>query len=627
MTFSPVIASKHIVDKYLRYLSTIFDINDSEYSKLFRQQLSQADQFYKGPFLDVSDSFAKGFSPQEMITQKELVPSFSKFSLNMNRELYEHQYSAIKKVLDHHNIVVSTGTGSGKTESFLIPILNELAEQCENGKLSPGVRALIIYPMNALANDQMERLRVILKTYPEITFGSYTGQTQNEYTMALSKYRDLNNNTEPLKNELISREQMHKYPPHILITNYSMLEYLMLRPSSSIFFEPLYAKQWKYIVLDEAHVYHGSTGIEVSMLLRRLRSRLGNPDINYILTSATLGDEQENQQVAEFASDLCAAQFNVEDIVRAKRIKPQPSGEVIDLGVSFYEMIALSLTSDPEDVSLQKVNSITGKQSINLEVALFDAILHDQNYWKIRSFLTEPKTVQAISKHLEWTEKQVEQFVSVATRASSNDVRLFDSRYHMFIKATESVFITLPPLKRVFLERKKTHFENNIEYKVFEIATCMYCHALYILGDISSKGHLEQSSVNFNDEMSHVFLVKNTYSNDDEDSKYEDKLTEYKLCPYCGKIVMTADRNADYCDHNRSDYVTVYRVDLKESKELRKCYACENKSNSKVLRTFFTGQESVTSVLSTALYEELPDQVTETKAVKRALVNLENQYQ
>lgn len=617
MTFSPVIASKHIVDKYLRYLSTIFDINDSEYSKLFKQQLAQADQFYKGPFLDVSDSFAKGLAPQEMISRNELAQSFSRFTLNMSRELYEHQYSAVKKVLDHHNIVVSTGTGSGKTESFLIPILNELAQQYESGKLSAGVRALVIYPMNALANDQMERLRVILKSFPEITFGSYTGQTQNEYKTALSKYRDLNNNTEPLKNELISREQMHLNPPHILITNYSMLEYLMLRPSSSIFFEPLYAKQWKYIVLDEAHVYHGSTGIEVSMLLRRLRSRLGNPDINYILTSATLGDENENKQVAEFASDLCAAPFDIEDVIRANRIKPKPSGEVVDLGVSFYEEIAQSLAYDPEETTLRKVNSRIGRQFENLEAALFDGILHDQNYWNVRSFLTEPKTVKAISKHLEWTEKQVEQFVSVATRASRNDVRLFDSRYHMFIKATESVFITLPPLKRVFLERKKSHFENNTEYKVFEIATCMYCHALYILGDISPKGYLEQSSFNFNDEMSHVFLLKNSYSNDDEDSKYEDKLTEYKLCPYCGKIVMNADRNGGYCDHNRDDYVTVYRVDLEESKELRKCYACENKNSSKVLRTFFTGQESVTSVLSTALYEELPDQITETKEVKK----------
>jgi ATP-dependent helicase YprA (DUF1998 family) len=214
--------------------------------------------------------------------------------IKLKRKLYLHQEKAIRKINQAHNLVVTTGTGSGKTECFILPIINHLLREKEAGTLSSGVRAILIYPMNALANDQMERLRSLLKDYPEITYGSYTGQTRHRYREALAEYKKLNDDAMPNVNELISREQMKDRPPHIMITNYAMLEYLMVRPDDSVFFEAEKSQKWKYIILDEAHVYTGSTGIEVSMLLRRLRATLKNNHIKYILTSATLGDENSD---------------------------------------------------------------------------------------------------------------------------------------------------------------------------------------------------------------------------------------------------------------------------------------------------------------------------------------------
>lgn len=617
MPFSSVNASARIVEKYLRYLNTIFEVNDKEYSKLFKLEVADSGQFFKGPYLDVSDSFKKALSPRQMVQSGELSNTFIFFGINQERELYSHQYKAISKVINGKNIVVSTGTGSGKTESFLIPILNELARQKEQHELSPGVRALLIYPMNALANDQIERLRVILKDYPEITFGSYTGQTETKTSAALTKFKTLNNKV-PLRNELISREQMHATPPHILITNYSMLEYLMLRPSSSVFFEPQYAMKWKYIVLDEAHVYNGSTGIEVSMLLRRLNARLGNPKIQYILTSATLGSENEDSQVVEFAQDLCANPFNVDDVIRAERVKPKPTEEIGELKFGFYEQQAKFLDSRSQSEILSDLNQEYRGKNIDLGEAYFDLIIHDREYWRVRAYLDNTNTVKSIAKHMAWTEKQVEDFVTVASKAVKNDVRLFDARYHMFVKATESVFITLPPLKRVFLERKTTHFENGKEYKVFDISTCMYCHSIYIHGEIDSKGLLQQKSVRYDDKDMYVFLLKNEFSNDDEDTENNDNITEHLLCPYCGKIVSASDKKAEFCEHEQNDLVKVFKISLKTDNRLTKCYACENKNSQQVLHSFYTGQEAVTSVLSTALYEELPSQViTESKATRK----------
>ena len=609
MSFSPVNASREIVHKYQRYLSTIFQIKDNDYSEMFKYALEHGEPFYSGPYLDVTNSFETGESIRDLIQSKELNRNFEKTKLPISRKLYKHQINAIEKVLSNKNIVVSTGTGSGKTESFLIPILNHLMEQLEQGLLNAGVRALIIYPMNALANDQTERLRGVLSDFPEITFGSYTGQTENKYKMALAKYKELNNNQVPIPNELISREQMHQNPPHILITNYSMLEYLLLRPSSSIFFSNEYSQLWKYIVLDEAHVYSGSTGIEVSYLIRRLKTRLNNDHLNFILTSATLGDEKDNSDVASFASDLCDSLFETGNIIRAIRKNVQPYKEMDLVPDSFYSEVAKMLNEGEDEIKvneylIEKYPDISGN---NIEEKLYELLLHDDSYWSIRNYLTEPTTVEKVAQFLNWSTKQVEDFVTVATKCTKDDVRLFDARYHMFIKSTESVFITLPPHKKVFLSRQQSVDINGISYKVFEIVTCMFCHEIYILGT-EKAGFLEQSSFSNEENIKQMYLLRDKISNEDEDVNAQDFLETdpYYLCPQCGKLTKIGILDPEYCEHEKSNFVIVQKVKLNKDSRLTKCLACENTSSKQVVRTFYAGHEAVSSIVSTALFEALP---------------------
>jgi hypothetical protein len=609
MSFSPVNASKEIVHKYQRYLSTIFQIKDKEYSDMFKFALEHGEPFYSGPYLDVTNSFETGESIRDMIQSKYLNDNFEKAKLPIDRKLYKHQINAIKKVLSNKNIVVSTGTGSGKTESFLIPILNHLMDQLDQGLLKAGVRALIIYPMNALANDQTERLRGILADFPEITFGSYTGQTENKYTQALAKYKELNNHQNPITNELISREQMHMNPPHILITNYSMLEYLLLRPSSSVFFSNEYSQLWKYIVLDEAHVYSGSTGIEVSYLIRRLKTRLNNDNLNFILTSATLGDEKDNSDVASFATDLCDSPFDTENIIRAIRKNIQPYKDMDLVPDLFYSDVAKML-NDREDETIineyliEKYPDICGN---SIEEKLYELLLHDDSYWNIRKYIAEPTTVDKVAEFLKWSTKQVEDFVTVATKCAKDDVRLFDARYHMFIKSTESVFITLPPHKKVFLSRQQSVDFNGISYKVFEIVTCMFCHEIYILGT-EKAGFLEQSSFSNEENIKQMYLLRDIVSNEDEDMNAQDFLETdpYYLCPQCGKLTKKDILDPEYCEHDKSKFAIVQKVKLNKDSRLTKCLACENTSSKQVVRTFYAGHEAVSSIVSTALYEALP---------------------
>lgn len=131
MSFDPVEASKNIVEKYIRYLSTIFEISDKNYADQFKKELNNRQTFAKGPFLDVTDPFTKGKSISELIDCGVLPKSFERIKVPLTKPLYYHQEKAINRVINGRNIVVSTGTGSGKTESFLIPVLSHIIHEDE----------------------------------------------------------------------------------------------------------------------------------------------------------------------------------------------------------------------------------------------------------------------------------------------------------------------------------------------------------------------------------------------------------------------------------------------------------------------------------------------------------------
>lgn len=406
---------------------------------------------------------------------------------------------------------------------------------------------------------------------------------------------------------LISRDQMIASPPHILITNYAMLEYLMVRPRDSVFFDGEFATHWKFIVFDEAHVYSGSTGIEVSMLFRRLKAKLGNQKITYILTSATLGGKEDNKQVAEFAKKLCSAPFDSSDIVRADRIIPSTRHDISALPIQFYEKIAYAIDMNCPD---SEILEIIGKAKEGaLESELYDLIVHDRNYWRIRSLLSSPETVRRVADSMNWTQKQLSDFVSVASVAEKNGGKLFDARYHMFLRATESVFVTLPPDSHVMLHRSTNRYDmaTNTSFKVFEAATCSFCAAVYLVGKIEN-GKLEQYNMSDDISTKEVFLLADSVNDTDNDHILEDEgiaAEAYRICPYCGSI--HKDGVKTHCEHITTSYVKVYRVKFTtERHTLTKCLHCENVNTAGVLRMFFSGQEASTSVIGTALFQELP---------------------
>ena len=317
-----------ILRRYENYLKTSFYFKDPNLRESFQSALQEEGVLLKGPFPELARGFKEGLNARALA--QECFPHRSEGLLPalIDRPLYVHQERAVRAThVDHRNIVVASGTASGKTESFLYPILFELYRQHLTGELpEPGVRAMILYPMNALANDQRERLGDICKSLREAgsgfqpTFGQYIGQTpkddKDSWRNAAARAE------ERLPGELIFREEMRSSAPHILLTNYSMLEYLLIRPDDSPLFDGDRGKCWQFIVLDEAHQYRGVKGMEMGMLMRRLKQRLrdgGRKDpFRCIATSATISSgegEEDKQAVTEFAGELFGEPFSAPEVI------------------------------------------------------------------------------------------------------------------------------------------------------------------------------------------------------------------------------------------------------------------------------------------------------------------------
>lgn len=656
MSLNPLETSEKILKKYIDYLTTTFSLSDEELQQQLITKFNKKDKLSRGPILEATPPFRKGGSLKVMIEEGFLSREFYKLKakkeLPLERTLYLHQEKAIRKIIvNNRNIVVATGTGSGKTEAFLIPILNHLFLEKENSILKPGIRALLLYPMNALANDQLKRMRALLKNYPDITFGSYTGETEEYYDNALDRYHKMYNREDPLQNELISREQMKAEPPHILLTNYAMLEYLMLRPNDHVFFDGKYADSWKYLVLDEAHTYTGAKAIEMSMLLRRLKARVvdDKKQLKCIATSATIGSgEKDFPEVASFSSKLFDESFNYDiddsleqDVVQAYR-KGLDKSNTAEWGGGFPELFLewkeVIESNDDNKVVLTKVRQIAINKGIPENIINKAENKLNENDWKKFIYLLLKNNEKLIKLQRLLQEKpqnlltaarkvfpRVDKpasylialvFLANKARTGEGKSPLLPARYHHFIRAIEGAYLCFLPEKILFLERKEKVKMDVKEFPVFEIATCRQCSALYLTGDvINKKGkiYLKQPGKEYynNQKSLSYFLVKNqdtVTDNEDEIKKLKENNNEneeYLLCPSCGNI---SQRNSFYstCECKVSRIVLIKVKD--KSGLVHKCPACGSvRTRGSIVWRFLLGGDAVTSVLATSLYQQLPE--------------------
>ncbi|MDF4386326.1 DEAD/DEAH box helicase [Vibrio parahaemolyticus] len=228
---------------------------------------------------------------------------------------YSHQHEAWSHLLETSpkSVIVSSGTGSGKTECFLVPILNDIVER--NSK-PDGVEALFLYPLNALINSQRERLTAwTYQLGDQVKFSLFNGDTPDSVSAAERK---------KYPNEQRSRKELRESPAQILVTNSTMLEYMLVRQKDANILNRSKGKL-RWIVLDEAHTYIGSQAAELSLLLRRVMHGFGvTPDqVRFVATSATIGGVDSDADLKAFLADVAGVDITQVHLVKGEReIKP-----------------------------------------------------------------------------------------------------------------------------------------------------------------------------------------------------------------------------------------------------------------------------------------------------------------
>ncbi|WP_095499177.1 DEAD/DEAH box helicase [Paraferrimonas haliotis] len=439
---------------------------------------------------------------------------------------FTHQLEAWKTLLDKapKSVVVTSGTGSGKTECFMVPVINDLyKEYLETKKPLVGVRALFLYPLNALINSQQERLNAWTKHFDNnLRYCLYNGNTEDKENKMRSEQKNR-------PNEVLSRELLRKEPAPILVTNGTMLEYMLIRQvDAPIIQKSREQKSLRWIVLDEAHTYVGSQAAELSLQLRRVLLAFGvkAADVRFVATSATIAGEDGAEQLQNYLAELAGVETKQVKVIGGRRVIPE---------IDFTEQNALSL-EELESIEPKGVEVKKGQQVLDVSPKRYAALCAHPLARAIREAIinsSKPLTLNQIANIVAsikyqdtLTDKQLLRWIDLltATKPSQSSEAFLKVRAHFFQRMTNGLFACINKDCRCKIE---TPLEKNWPFglvyttnrqqcgcgaPVLELSFCIECNEPHLLGR-ERKGKLSQWNVNAGDE----FSLQLESSEDDEE--------------------------------------------------------------------------------------------------------------
>ena len=294
----PSVLSRQVRQALEEYLVTNYPITTPRFANTVREFVQRGEMF-KGPYVSFQLPFKPGNKGRGYF--KHVLLPFAP---------YLHQEQSFDRLTgpDPKPTIVATGTGSGKTESFLYPIL----DHCRKQVGQRGVKAILIYPMNALANDQARRIAKIIHDEPslkgKVTAGLYVGGVGEREIRRMQE-----------DSIITSRYAMHENPPDLLLTNYKMLDYLMIQPKTRDLWRYNEPGELRFIVVDELHTFDGAQGTDLACLIRRLKHRLRSPDACPVGTSATLGAENA-EPLLHYVGDIFGTAFERDSLITESRL-------------------------------------------------------------------------------------------------------------------------------------------------------------------------------------------------------------------------------------------------------------------------------------------------------------------
>ncbi len=439
----------------------------------FADSAYQNERFWPDPLIQMNPGFVSNTTVSKLVAEGHLHPLCDRIFRIKNEDgtgstlsLYHHQEEAIKRAAQGKSYIVSTGTGSGKSLAYFIPIVDAILKTKDlqkNGSVrKPSISAIVVYPMNALCNSQRDELEKFLaKGFPPgkmpVTFARYTGQESQE-----------------------ERAKIRESPPDILLTNFMMLEYLMTRQNPDDLAIVTASEGLRFLVMDELHSYRGRQGADVAMLIRRVKERF-NPGLQCIGTSATMASEGSRQDRQSVVAQVGTRFFGI-PLDSADIIFETLKRRTLDPGGLDPSKLRQCLTQ-VDDVTLSYDNIASFPLAQWVEENL--GIEREGEYW-IRS---RPKRLQEAAKALATVtglsesecREGLQTFLMRAYHIQDADGRpYFAFRLHQFFSGAGSLYATLEPEGSRYLTLDGQKFKpGDREKHLYEVVFCRECGQEY----------------------------------------------------------------------------------------------------------------------------------------------------
>ena len=303
-----------VLNDYRDFVQSFINVADSRARETIHSALN-AGVLWPDPLLQLSPAYVRAATVDELAARGALHPVTAEVFRSEGGQpfrLYRHQERAFELARGGRSYVVTSGTGSGKSLTYFLPIIDAVIRGADE---ADGLSALVVYPMNALVNSQLLALEKLRQQYEDrtgrlfpLTFERYTGETPAP-----------------------DREAIRRQPPHVLLTNYVMAELMLVRFEDQAVLDNS-AGGLRFLVFDELHTYRGRQGADVAMLIRRLRERAAAPRLIHVGTSATMvasrnaSPSERRAAVAQFAERLFGAELGGDQVVE-ETLEPSTTGE------------------------------------------------------------------------------------------------------------------------------------------------------------------------------------------------------------------------------------------------------------------------------------------------------------
>ena len=635
----PIHLHRELTSTLRRYLLTTLPISD-RFPTLraeAQRQLGEADRLVSGPYVEAVSDFTKGCSLAALVRDGLLHRGFSGLDPSeYERPLHSHQERAIRTICGGENVVVSTGTGSGKTECFLYPLIQMLLSETGIAEKS-GVRVLLIYPLNALANDQLYHRLIPQLIYRlgshGLTVGRYTGQTHPRWSreqfeedlLRAPEMREQFPNGIP-KNWKLSRSEMLETPPHVLVTNYAMLEHLLLLPKNSPLFHEC---DLRMLVLDEIHTYRGAQATEVAFLLRKLKNRFARDrgPLRCVGTSASLSaSEGEKTNILRFASDLFGESFTTlitgqrelnARLIEKREVFSISVAEWLQLDEIFSEFGDEASTKEWNDLLPSPRAELRLEESQPLPAALSHSLAGCREVRKLAGFFAQRKSapLAELARELFGDDPNAQDALKAMIRLAAfarlrpDEFPLLPARYHFFVAGVEEATIALDSVAPEAF--RDLAFSRDFQRRAdglprFRLMTCRRCGELYFEG-FEVDGHLLPQRHLSRKGQRRVLWLKphdGRISGDDEADEQDDDGD-----PIRSIHLATSEFRHGAVDEDGWFLTSPAKLDVAadEQSYMARCPSCGSQDQrSEIVTPFHPGDSAMTEVLAETLYPMLP---------------------